>query len=139
MSRNDTARKPPMCPADFPLGSFASRAAARAVLEWKHKARKRVNIVAPIPWPGMDDFRMQFGDWREWPDGTLARHVFIPHAWVKVPVYEVPCCLDCGALFKETKQLGDMMGFQASCLAVHDPDRAISASRLRGHDKGSEA
>jgi hypothetical protein len=98
------------------------------MLEWKHKTRRRVQYISHIP-KGRDDDRVQFGQWREWPDGTLFRYVYVPHVWLNPPVEEIPCCPDCGAEYEKTKELGGMIGYQASCVARHDPDNRKGLSR----------
>jgi len=117
----ERARTPVTNPALYPVGSVESRAAARAMREWRHSTRKRVEYVSRIP-SGKDDSRTRFSPWQERRDGTLSRYVYVPHVWVKIPVEGVPCCPDCGAAYEQTKESGGMMGFQPNCVARHDPD-----------------
>jgi hypothetical protein len=102
---DERAKTPVTSPAIYPLGSVGSRAAARAMLDWKHKTRKRVQYISHIP-NGRDDSRVRFGGWREWRDGTLFRYVYVPHVWLNPPIEEIPRCPDCGAAFEKTKEFG---------------------------------
>ena len=124
----EQARTPVASPAFYPLGSVESRAAARAMREWKHSTRKRVEYVSCIP-SGRHDSRIRFGPWQERRDGTLFRYVYVPHVWVKIPIEGAPSCLDCGAAYEQTKESGGMMGFQPNCVARHDPDNRTQLSK----------
>lgn len=66
-----------MKPGDFALGSSQSRAAARALLERRFAARKRLDIVSSIPRPGGDG-GIHIGTWQEGQDGVLFRFSSIP-------------------------------------------------------------
>ena len=74
----ERARTPVTNPALYPVGSVESRAAARAMREWRHSTRKRVEYVSRIP-SGKDDSRTRFSPWQERRDGTLSRYVYVPH------------------------------------------------------------
>jgi len=74
-----------------------------------------------IPRPKQDRTRIQFDPWRECPDGSLWRLVYVPLVWLK-PGDPIPTCPDCGKLFKKTKDYPGIAAFQADCLAKHDPD-----------------
>jgi hypothetical protein len=100
------------------------------MLDWKHKTRKRLSYISHISRiPDGGDGHVQFGQWREWPNGTLFRYVYVPHVWLNPPVEEIPRCPDCGAEYEKTKELGGMIGFQPSCVARHDPDNRTRLSR----------
>jgi hypothetical protein len=86
-----------------------------------------VQYISHIP-KGSDDDRVQFGQWRKWPDGRLFRYVYVPHIWLTPPVEEIPCCPDCGAAYEKTKEWYGMIGFQPSCVARHDPDNRMRLS-----------
>jgi hypothetical protein len=66
-----------MKPGDFALGSNLSRAAARAVLESRFAARKRIDVVSSIPRPGGDG-QIRIGAWQESADGSLFRFSTVP-------------------------------------------------------------
>jgi hypothetical protein len=95
--KNNSSKRFSPHPADYPLGSPASRVAARAMLEWKHKTREYMQLMSLHPIHRTDTSRVQFGEWKEWPNGTLVRWLYVPHVWLKTPVEEVPRCPDCGA------------------------------------------
>lgn len=65
-------------PADYPLGSAKSRAAARANLERRFAGRKKLDVVTRciVDVPGFTE--PQLGEWRECSDGTLLRHSRLP-------------------------------------------------------------
>jgi len=69
----------PMKPADYPLRSRQSRAAARSLLERKLANRKRIDVVltSSIPRPP-GALAINVGKWQEGPDGTLTRFSMIP-------------------------------------------------------------
>jgi hypothetical protein len=60
-------------PGDFPLGSAASRAAARATLEAKRAGRKTVEIIVCPLVPNPDDDPRTEREWMEGADDTLWR------------------------------------------------------------------
>jgi hypothetical protein len=62
---------------DYALGSPQSRAAARALLERKFAAQKRLEIICSIPRPGVAR-EINIGRWIEGSDGTLFRTSNIP-------------------------------------------------------------
>ncbi len=66
-----------MKPGDFALGSSQSRAAARALLERRFAARKRIDIVCSIPRP-REDGEIHIGTWTEGADGSLFRFSSLP-------------------------------------------------------------
>ena len=82
--------------------------------------RKRMTIVFNYG-RVKDPSRVHFGEWQEWPDGMLGRIAYAPHVWLK-PGDPAPTCPDCGTPFKKTKEYPSIVGFQAECLAKHDPD-----------------
>jgi hypothetical protein len=104
-------------PGDFPVGSLESRAAARMQLVC---GRKRLRIIWSIPPREADISRVHFGEWQEWPDGTLGQQVYLPHVWAK-PGDAVPRCPDCGTPFRKTREYPGMVGFLADCMDKHDP------------------
>ena len=108
-------------PGDFPIGSPESRAAARILLSRRIDTRKRMTIVFNFGRGIKDPSRVHFGEWQEWPDGMLGRIAYAPHVWLK-PGDPAPTCPDCGTPFKKTKEYPSIVGFQAECLAKHDPD-----------------
>jgi len=57
---------------DFALGYHQSRAAARAFLERRFAARKRISLIFSIPPPGAEG-GIRIGDWIGGYDGTLFR------------------------------------------------------------------
>jgi hypothetical protein len=67
-----------MKPGDFALGSRQSRAAARALLECRFAARKRIEVIYSIPRPSAREGEIRIGEWMEGPDGTLFRTCNIP-------------------------------------------------------------
>jgi len=108
-------------PGDFPIGSWESRAAARIQLFRRVDSRKRMTIALSLPRPGQDCSRVKFDDWRECPDGTLTRLVYVPLVWLK-PGEPIPTCPDCGTPFKKTGEHPGISSFNADCLDNHDPD-----------------
>ena len=64
-------------PGDYAVGSPQSRAAARALLERRFAARKRLEIVCSIPRPGAVG-EIRIGEWIEGADGTIFRTSNIP-------------------------------------------------------------
>jgi hypothetical protein len=115
-------------PGDFPIGSLESRAAARVLLARRFDSRKRLRIIWHIPWAGQDSSRASFGEWQEWQNGTLGQWVYVPSVWLK-PGDEIPTCPDCGTPFKKTHEYPNIAGYQANCLAKHDPDRIAQNER----------
>jgi hypothetical protein len=67
-----------LLPADFALGSPASRAAARRMLEMRSDATARWQLVHRIPRAGMVAGRRYVTEWRKWDDGSLMRLVYLP-------------------------------------------------------------
>jgi hypothetical protein len=63
-------------PGGFPLGSAQSRAAARAALESRYAARKRIDVICSIPRHGGNTIRI--GSWIEGADGSLFRLSNLP-------------------------------------------------------------
>jgi len=116
-------------PGDFPIGSRESRAAARIQLSRRIDTRERTTIALSMPRPGQDRTRVQFDPWRECPDGTLWRLVYVPLVWLK-PGDPIPTCPDCGTPFKKTSDYTGISPFHANCVAKHDPD-------LNGQSKSS--
>lgn len=112
-----------MKPGDFPIGSPESRAAARMRLFGWSDHRERIEVQHNIPRPGADSARFHFGAWQNCQDGKLFRLVYVPHVWLK-PREAVPACPDCGMLFEKTTESPDMVGYTASCMGQHDPERA---------------
>lgn len=120
-------------PADSPLGSVASRAAAWLRLRQERKVRERTTLISHVRPPNARETpasreessaryaRVQFGEWQEWAGGGWGRIVYVPHVWVKTPVEEVPRCPDCGAPFEKTEEFEGLVGYRASCMAAHDP------------------
>jgi hypothetical protein len=109
-------------PGDYPISSPVSRAAARLQLARSKASRKRLRLISNIPWLGTDGMLMHFGPWQECPDGTLFQMIYVPHVWLK-PGDAAPSCPDCGAPFKKTHEYPTMVGFGASCMDEHDPER----------------
>jgi hypothetical protein len=66
-----------MKPGDFALGSSQSRAAARALLERRFAARKRIDVYSTIPRPGSNG-EIRIGEWRDGQDGCMFRFSTIP-------------------------------------------------------------
>jgi hypothetical protein len=67
-------------PDEFPIGSSESRAAARALLEWREKGVRRIQIILDMshrPPRPMENPLGAVGPW-ELRDGTLWRTVFLP-------------------------------------------------------------
>lgn len=64
-------------PGDYAVGSPQSRAAARALVERRFAARKRLEIVCSIPRPGAVG-EIRIGEWIEGADGTIFRTSNIP-------------------------------------------------------------
>lgn len=110
-------------PGDYPLGSPESRAAARAQLAHRRDSRKRIEVISNICRPGEDNSRVRFGAWQDCPDGKLFRMVYVPHLWLK-PGDVVPTCPDCRMPFTKTSEHYNVMGYESSCVDLHDPDRA---------------
>lgn len=110
-----------MKPGDFPIGSPESRAAARAQLTHWRDSRERIEIISHIP-RGKDDSRIRFGAWQDCPDGKLLRLVYVPLVWLKRGE-AIPACPDCRTPFKKAGESVNMVGYQANCLKMHDPDR----------------
>ena len=73
LSESDSRLKP----GSYPLGSPQSRAAARADLERRFSARRRIEIVCSIPRPCYES-EITIGAWIEGPDGTLTRFINLP-------------------------------------------------------------
>src|SRR5271170_4502515 len=67
-----------MMPGDFSLGSSQSRAAARADLERRNAARKRVDFVLQSSVPRSRGDGITIRDWCEAADGMLTRFSIIP-------------------------------------------------------------
>lgn len=115
-------------PEDFPLGSPASRAAARLLLKRWNDSHKWLTFGYCEPRPGDDSSKVHFRPWKELPDGDLMRMVYIPSAWRILPACganvadnDVPSCCECGASFVEEGRYGIIVRFVASCLDRHDP------------------
>lgn len=69
----------PLRPGDFALGSSLSRAAARAALERRFVARRRIDVVSSMPRPRSDE-GIHIGPWIEGDDGVLFRFSNLPSA-----------------------------------------------------------
>jgi hypothetical protein len=112
-----------MNPADFPVGSLASRAAARIRLSVRSSGRKRITILCNIPRPGISSLHWNFGNWQKYNDGKLMRLVCVPHVSVK-PGEPTPTCPDCGTPFRKTaaEPNTNMVYFEANCMGQHDPE-----------------
>jgi hypothetical protein len=108
-------------PADYPISSPASRAAARLQIAQRNSSRKRVRLVCNVPRPGVDDSRVRFGGWQECQDGTLLQIAYVPRVWVK-PGEAVPICPHCDTPFEKTHEYRGMVGFEANCMDEHDPE-----------------
>jgi hypothetical protein len=98
-------------------------------LAHRHDNRKRVqfisNVCSPSPTDGSvdDSTRFHFSAWLECEDGSLFRTVCWPGVWLKLGA-PVPTCPDCGAPFEKGDEHPDMVYYHASCVDLHDPDRA---------------
>lgn len=125
---NEGSRGPQ--PWQFALGSVESRAAARMKLARWFDGRERLTLVLNIARPRKDNSRVIFGDWQERPDGSLYRLVHAPHVWLK-PGEAIPACPDCGTLFRKTREYPGMIGYEATCVDSHDPDRMMQRGRMR--------
>ena len=110
-----------VAPGDFPIGSLESRAAARILLSRRIETRKHMTIAFSIPRWGADPMRVKFDDWREWPNNTLGRLVYIPIVWLK-PGAAIPACPDCGKPFKKKRDYPNTVLFEADCVRKHDPE-----------------
>jgi len=66
-------------PADFPIGSPESRAAARAVVESRETDGCRLQLVNYIQRPRQDGSRPHIGEWCSLGD-ILMRIVFVPES-----------------------------------------------------------
>ena len=116
-----TIRDGSLRPSDFPVGSPESRAAARVLLSRRIDTRRRITIAYSIPRRGMDRTRVQFDKWREWPNNTLGRFVYIPIVWLK-PGVASPTCPACGTPFKKKQDFPNIALFEADCVGKHDPE-----------------
>jgi len=79
MSRLSSASLPR--PEEFPVGSAASRAAARALLESRERGVRRITIIldpAMRPPQEADPNQAGVGPWSIGKDGNLWRTAFIP-------------------------------------------------------------
>jgi len=80
-------------PADFDLGSPASRAAARRMLEMRRDAIPKRQVVHHIPSPGMVPGRRYVSEWQKCNDrgdGFLMRIVYLPQGMTCPAVDEEP-------------------------------------------------
>jgi hypothetical protein len=111
-----------MRPENYPVSSPASRAAVRLQLARSKASRKRLRLVLSAPRPRWDSVLVSFGPWQECPDGTLCQLIYVPHVWLK-PGDATPICPACNAPFKKTHEYPTMIGFEASCVNEHDPER----------------
>ena len=112
-----------MRPESFAIGSPESRAAARLQIARSKASRKRVRLVSNVPRPGEANSRVRFSNWQECKDGSLFQMVYVPHVWLK-PEAAAPSCPDCGSPFKKTHEYRNIIGFAASCMDAHDPERS---------------
>jgi hypothetical protein len=115
-----------MRPADFPLGSPESRAAARMQAQREQNSLKRIEIIWNVPRPqrelspGTDNYMPHASPWQRTTDGGLMRIVYCPGEWKELPVEDIPRCSGCGTPFRRAKkQLGNLVWFTADCVAKH--------------------
>jgi hypothetical protein len=96
---NKGGQKPPGAtgagpkPAEYPLGSPQSRAAARALLERRFAGRRRIDVVSSIPRPGGDG-AIRIGTWIECDDGSLFRFSTIPSGMTILEAEQIALQLD---------------------------------------------
>jgi hypothetical protein len=116
-------------PAEFPLGSPASRAAARMFAANRQDNRKRIqfesNVILPpvAGSPGPEDPTTPwYGAWQECTDGTLLRFVYKPTHLDKSPSAVPPVCRGCGTPFRRVDRefLAGMGMFEAACMTNHE-------------------
>jgi hypothetical protein len=92
-SRLLPATSPGPEPGDFELGSPASRAAARRLLEGRERATRRAIIFVPIPNPGWEAIHgdrdiPEIGPWQELAQGAawdFWRIVYLPQGYPSLP------------------------------------------------------
>jgi hypothetical protein len=67
-----------MRPTDFPVGSFESRAAARALLDFRVAGESLLEVISRIPRPRQDNSRVQVGESQRINDRRLRWVVYVP-------------------------------------------------------------
>jgi hypothetical protein len=79
-ARSEKAKSasPPISPGDFPVGSAASRAAARLLLLHREKSVRRLTLIIDVPRPRQDPARPHSSGWHRRADGSLFRCVTVP-------------------------------------------------------------
>jgi len=113
---------------DYSIGSPESRAAARALVQYRRSKQKRVQIVHGVrgPWRGEGDEPPDLpkaSPWRENVDGTLFRMVYVPHVWIG-PKEAIPVCPGCSRPYRKQSEYPNYpwIGYQANCVNEHVPD-----------------
>jgi hypothetical protein len=114
-------------PGDFPLGSPASRAAARMWLAGLVDNRAWITLYSES-----ENGSWHFGEWGERPDGGMLRIVSTPIVWATLPVETIPICELCGEPFKQQGRYKDVVYFSPVCVERHDPN-APPANRRRSN------
>jgi hypothetical protein len=118
-------------PAEFPIGSPQSRAAARMFAANRQDNRQRIQFVTNAILPPLagyagpeDETTPWFGPWQECTDGALFRFVFKPTHFDKSPSAAPPVCRGCGTPFRRADSgLSAGMGmFEAACMKNHEPN-----------------
>jgi len=115
-------------PANFPVGSPESRAAARSLLRQKQSKLVRLQFLhsVPRPWygkgPAPPDVPRAYS-WWEGKDGRMMRLVYIPHVWV---TRDKPCpvCPGCGKPYQKAADCPNfhLVSYGADCADTHIPD-----------------
>jgi len=111
-------------PGDFPLGSAASRAAARLQISRLKDSRRRVEFRHNVCLPD-NDFDPMIPNATEWCDcgDMLLRFVYIPTKSEKSPTAPVPICPGCGTPYRKTDRVfSSLYEYQADCVAKHVSD-----------------
>src|SRR5215469_7055085 len=122
-------------PGDFPLGSPASRAAARLQAGRLSDSRRRMQIISKrlrkmrspsnVILPHEDPRDPTIPHAREWNDcgDVLMRYVYRPTQWEKSPTAPVPICQGCGTPYRRSeREFPGVILYEADCMAKHISD-----------------
>ena len=111
-------------PGDFPLGSPASRAAARLQAGRLSDSRRRIQIISNVILPDEDPRDPTIPHASEWRDcgDSLMRMVYVPTQWEKSPAAPVPICRGCGTQYRKNEDHPGGTVFEAACVAKHISD-----------------
>jgi hypothetical protein len=131
--RCSSRRSDSLKPANFPVGSPESRAAARTLVQRRLSQQKRCQFVHSVrgPWrgEGPEPFDVpRAHPWTEGRDGTLCRVVYIPHVWIG-PEETPPMCQGCGTPYRKAREFRNypLVEYRADCTDKHIPDFSSSA------------